>query len=264
MLIRILIPVAAMASLGLIFGFGLAYALKIFGIEIDPVVTRILSMLPGSNCGACGKAGCAAFAHALKAGEVSPSGCVVSSDEAREKIAGALGLDFKPKIRTTATLLCNGGARAKDKYSYSGIQSCKAASLVFGGFKQCSFGCLGLGDCVDACPFDAISMGPDGLPVVDEEKCTSCGKCVKACPKSLFAILPAEKAYYVKCSSKDPGPATARACKSGCIACGKCVKACPSEAVNVESNLSRIDPGKCRNIGKCFEVCPTKVIVKRG
>lgn len=262
-MIRILIPVAAMAVLGLIFGVGLAYALKIFGIKIDDKVFKILSMLPGTNCGACGKAGCAGFAEALAKGEAVPGGCAVSDDEARKAMTEFLGLTSAEKVKTVATLLCNGGARAKDKYAYRGIASCKAASLVFGGFKACSFGCLGLGDCVGVCPVDAIKMGSDGLPVVDENKCVSCGNCVKTCPKSLYLLLPASVKYYVKCSSKDTGPVTAKACKSGCIACLKCVSACPAGAVTVESNLSRVDPQKCRNIGKCFEACPTKVIAKR-
>lgn len=263
-LINIAVPVAVMAALGVAFGAALALALKVFGVKSDEAITRILSLLPGVNCGACGKPGCASFAEALAKGEVMPAGCVVSSEEARKSIAKLLGLDHSQKVRTTATVLCNGGVRAVDKYAYRGIRSCKAASLLFGGHKVCSFGCLGLGDCVDVCPFDAIKMGSDGLPVVDEAKCTSCGNCVKACPKSLYVLLPVSVKYYVKCSSKDPGGMTAKACRSGCIACMKCEKACPSLAAKVESNLSRIDPIRCQNIGKCFEVCPTKVVARRG
>ena len=262
-LTKVLTPVIAMAALGLVFGVGLAYALKIFGIEVDPAIFKILSLLPGSNCGACGRAGCAGFAEALKKGEAIPSGCVVSNDEARRSIAEVLGIEYNPKIKTVATLLCNGGTRAKDKFTYRGLKNCKAATLVFGGFKACAFGCLSLADCVETCPFDAITMGPDGLPVVNEKRCTACGKCVKTCPKNLFVLIRPSSNYYVKCSSRDPGALTAKLCKSGCIACMKCEKACPVGAVKVKSNLSRIDPEKCRNFGKCFEVCPTKVIVKR-
>jgi Na+-translocating ferredoxin:NAD+ oxidoreductase RNF subunit RnfB len=264
MIARIITPVAAMAVLGLIFGVGLAYALKLFGIQPDPKIFRLLSLLPGSNCGACGRAGCAAFAEALANGEVTPAGCVVSNEEARRSISDLLGLDHSRKAKAIATVLCNGGRRASDKYAYSGMRSCGAASLVFGGQKACSFGCLGLGDCAGACPFDAIRMGPDGLPVVDGARCTACGKCVKACPKGLYAILPIAVKYYVKCSSRDTGGATANVCKSGCIACMKCEKACPAGAVKVETNLSRIDPAKCQNMGKCFEICPTKVIRLRN
>lgn len=261
---NILTPVAAMAALGLIFGLGLAYALKIFGVKLDPKIFKILSFLPGSNCGACGKPGCAGFAEALAKGEAIPSGCVVSNAEARGSIARLLGLEAGEKLKTVAVNLCNGGRRAKDKYIYRGIQSCKAATLQFGGMKECVFGCLGLADCVKACPFGAITMSVDELPVVDEERCTACGKCVKACPKGLYTLQADACKYYVRCSSKDPGGMTMKVCLSGCIGCMKCVKACPEGAAAVSSNLSRIDPAKCQNIGKCFEVCPTKVIMKRG
>lgn len=264
MIAKILIPVAAMALLGLIFGVGLAYALKLFGIEIDPLISKLTSILPGANCGACGRAGCAGFAEALKKGEAVPSGCAVSDDEARRAIAGVLGIAHSDKTRMVAAVLCNGGKNAVDKYTYRGISSCKAASLVFGGYKACAFGCLGLGDCVVSCRFGAIKMGTDNLPVVDASKCTACAGCVKTCPKKLYVLLPKKCAYYVRCSSTDPGSVTAKVCKSGCIACLKCEKACPAAAVKVGSNLSRIDPDRCRNIGKCFEACPTKVIVKRG
>lgn len=263
MIANILIPVIAMAALGLIFGLGLAYALKLFGIQTDPAIFKILSMLPGTNCGACGKAGCAGFAEALKKGEAIPSGCVVSNEEARKSIAELLGIEHNPKVKTIATLLCNGGKRASDKYVYKGIRTCKAASLVFNGYKACAFGCLGFGDCVDVCPFDAIKMGEDNLPVVDPKRCTGCGNCIKVCPKNLYVLTPVTSNYYVKCNSKDPGNITMKVCKAGCIACLKCQKACPIAAVKVESNLSRIDPVKCQNIGKCFEVCPTKVIFRR-
>jgi len=261
--IRLITPVLTMAALGLFFGVGLAYVLKVFGVKVDPTVALIITKLPGVNCGACGKAGCAAFAVALKKGEAVPSECVVSDDESRKIVAQILGMDYNPKVKTIAAVLCNGGRRAKDKYSYRGIKNCKAASLVFGGHKACAFGCLGFGDCVGACPFGAIAMGDDGLPAVDGSKCTACGKCISACPKKLFEITPADRHYYVKCSSKDPGAVVMKVCGSGCIACRKCEKACPAGAISVENNLAKINYGKCQNMGKCFEVCPTKVVVKR-
>ncbi len=259
----ILIPAFTMAALGLAFGVGLAYALKIFGIEVDPTVALILSKLPGANCGACGKAGCSGFAEALKAKEVMPAACAVCEDDAREAIAEILGIEHKTKVKLIATLLCNGGNRAVDKFAYNGIKNCKAATLQFGGQKACEFGCLGFGDCVSGCPFGAISMGEDNLPAVDPEKCTACGICVDVCPKSLFSLLKIDKKYYVKCKSTDPGAVVTKVCKSGCIACGKCEKACPTGAIKVENNLAKIYCDKCENFGKCFEVCPTKVIVRR-
>jgi RnfABCDGE-type electron transport complex B subunit len=261
--LRLITPVVTMSALGLFFGVGLAYVLKIFGVKVDPTVALIITKLPGVNCGACGKAGCAAFAEALKKGEMTPSECVVSDDESRKIVAQILGIDYNPKVKTIATVLCNGGSRAKDKYEYRGIRNCKAASLIFGGHKVCAFGCLGLGDCVDVCPFGAITMSEDDIPVVDAGKCTACGKCVSVCPKKLFEITPFDKHYYVKCSSKDPGAVVMKACSAGCIACRKCEKACPPAAIKVENNLAKIDYRKCQNTGKCFEVCPTKVIAKK-
>lgn len=263
MIAGIMIPVIAMAGLGLVFGLGLAYALKIFGVEVDPTVALIITKLPGSNCGACGRAGCAGFADALVKGEAIPASCAVSNAEARKAIAGILGIEDTVKLKLIATVRCNGGTRSKDKYTYHGIRSCKAATLVFGGFKACAFGCLGLGDCAEVCPFDAIKIGDDGLPRVDPKKCTACGNCVKTCPKNLFALIAEKNAYYVACSSTDPGGAKAKVCSVSCIACKKCEKACPVAAIKVEANLSRFDYQKCQNIGKCFEVCPTKVIKKR-
>ena len=253
-----------MAALGLIFGVGLAYALKMFGIELDPVTHKILELLPGADCGVCGRAGCLRFAEALRKGEALPSGCTVSDEDSRRSISVLLGVEHKKKIKTIAEVLCNGGNRAKDKYAYKGIKTCKAATLVFGGYKECAFGCLGFGDCVEACPFDAIKMTSQNIPEVDPLKCTSCGKCVGACPKNLFALIPEMSHYYVKCSSKDPGSIVSKVCESGCIACLKCEKACPEAAIKVEYNLSKIDYVKCKNIGRCLEVCPTKIIIKRG
>jgi len=260
MLIQILIPVAAMAALGLIFGVGLAYALKLFGIEVDPLTFQILSKLPGSNCGACGRAGCAGFAEALRRGEAMPSGCVVSNDEARKAIAKLIGAADVSKEKRIASALCNGGTRAIDKFIYRGIKTCKADSLIFGGHKACFFGCLGWGDCARACPFGAITMSAAGLPEVDAARCTACGNCIKACPKGLFELIPERNKFYVKCRSTDTGAMTAKVCKGGCIACMKCEKACPVQAAKVESNLARIDYAKCENTGKCFEACPTGVI----
>lgn len=263
MIAQIVTPVIAMAALGLIFGTGLACALKVFRIEVDPTVLEILSKLPGVNCGACGKPGCAGFAEALKKGEVIPSNCSVTNEEARESIAQILGIEYSPKVKTIATVLCNGGKNAKDKYIYKGIESCKADTLIFGGHKKCDFGCLGHGDCVKVCPSGAIKIAEQGIPEVSPERCTACGKCVEACPKSLISLTPVKNAYYVKCSSKDRGAVTAKICKGGCIACRKCEKACSISAIKVESNLSKIDYEKCQNMGKCFEVCPTEVIIRR-
>ncbi len=263
MIIHILTPVIAMAALGLIFGLGLAYALKIFGIQIDPKAALIIARLPGANCGACGKAGCAGFAEALVNGEAIPSSCVVSNEEARKSIAELLGIEHNVKIKTIATLICKGGVNAKDKFVYKGIKGCKAAMLTFGGQKVCKYACVGFGDCAIVCPFDAIIMGPDNLPHIDADKCTACGKCVHICPKKVLTLTPVDKIFHIGCNSNDKGADVVKACKIGCIACGKCKKACPVNAIIIENNLAKIDYNICKNHGKCFEVCPMHTIYKR-
>ena len=261
MIARILIPVAVMAGLGILFGFGLAYALKLFGITSDEIIEKILSKLPGSNCGACGKAGCAGFAIALQKGQAQPSGCVLSKEDTRKSIAEILGIDFDKTAEKKAIVLCNGGNNAKDKYKYTGIKTCKAATLLFGGYKACTYGCIGFGDCKASCPFGAIEMD-DNLPRIDLRKCTGCGNCVKVCPKNITALNTADNKYYVKCSSNDTGPYVRKVCFQGCIGCGICAKL-SNGAFVVSNNLARPDNEKIKNITNGDEImikCPTKVI----
>ena len=265
MIERLLTPIFVMTGLGLFFGLGLAYILKLFAIEIDPTAALIITKLPGANCGACGKAGCAGFAEALKNGEAIPSGCTVSSDEARQSIAEILGVEYNPKVKTIACVHCAGGDAAIDKYTYKGIASCKAATLVFGGHKVCGYGCLGLGDCLRSCPFDAIRI--EGcLPRIDPAKCVACGNCVKACPRGIISLesFDKDKIVIVACRSRDKGPAVRKACPKGCIACGVCQKQSGGVFV-VEDNLAGIDrvlaAAKEPDWEKVMEKCPTKVII---
>lgn len=261
---EIIIPVLSLGILGLLFGIGLAIASKKLAVQIDPRLEKIAGLLPGSNCGACGAAGCFGFAESLLGGKLSADGCRVSADAVKEKIAGLLGQKLEKKIKSTAILHCNGGTRVKDKFLYQGIETCVAANLVLGGQKECVFGCLGFGDCVLACPFGAITMSAEGLPLVDPKKCRACNKCVVACPKKLFSLVPISGKIYVACSSHDLGKDTKAVCSVGCIACRLCEKACKFDAIHVINNLAVIDYNKCTSCGECVKVCPVKTILVRG
>jgi len=256
----VIISTAAISILAIIFGLGLAIASKVFAIDTDPRVDKVLENLPGANCGACGTAGCSSLAEAIVKGEKPIDACPVITPEARKIIGDVMGVNVVQKERSVAVLLCNGGNSVGEKHRYSGVPDCQAAALLHGGYKLCDYGCLGLGTCSEACPFEAIMMGDDGLPEVLEERCKACGKCFEACPKGLFVIQPLSKAVHVRCKSCDKGAYTKKVCPAGCIGCKKCEKECPVQAIKVDNFLARIDYGKCIACGKCAKVCPQGAI----
>ena len=195
-------------------------------------------MLPGNNCGACGLPGCRAFAEKTISGEIKPSECPVGDADAANEIADFLGVDAGEAVKKVARLLCAGGKDvAIHMTEYEGHQSCRSASAVGGGSKGCRYGCLGFGDCMDVCTFDAIVMGPTGLPIVDPDKCTSCGDCVEICPKSLYEIFPLEQRVIVQCKSELEGDEMLETCKVGCTACSKCVADAPQGLLKMKRNL---------------------------
>ncbi len=262
---NILVPVLTLTGLGLAFGVGLAIAAKKFCVVTDPRLEEVLNKLPGANCGACGMPGCRGFAEGLLQGKCSVEQCVVAKEEARREIAAILGVEGKEKVKASAVLHCNGGSiRVKDKFDYRGPKECVAANLVMKGPRECIYGCIGFGTCAQVCPFGAITMSEECLPVVDMDKCRACNKCVEACPKKLFTLVPVKQNVYVACRSNDPGRDTKTACIVGCIACRLCEKACKFDAIHVINNVAVIDYNKCTSCGECVEACPCKTIRVRG
>lgn len=178
-----------MGGLGVAVGAGLAMASKVFYVWVDPKIEAVEGALPGANCGGCGLPGCAANAEAIVKGKASPNSCVAAGEETAEAIAAILGVSIEAKEPDIARPGCYFGTDDADlKYIYNGLSDCRAASLLSGGMKVCSIGCLGLGSCAKACPFGAIVMGPEGLPVVLEDKCTGCGTCERVCPKHIITL----------------------------------------------------------------------------
>lgn len=259
----LLISVVSMGALGGLFGAGLAWASRKFAVQVDPRIDAIEEALPGANCGGCGQAGCRNFAEALVEGKVSVNGCPVGGSEVAAKLAEIMGVEVGDSDeRLVAKVRCRGGRQeATQRADYIGITDCRAALLVGNGPKGCEYGCLGLGSCVEACPFDAIRMGPNGIPVVDTEACTACGNCVAACPQDLIALVPESKQVHVLCRSFDKGKDVRQNCQVGCIGCKACEKVCPVDAIHVTNFLAEIDYDKCINCGACAAKCPTKAIV---
>jgi electron transport complex protein RnfB len=247
--------------MGLLFGALLAFASKKFSVETDPRIEDIRNVLPGANCGACGYPGCDGFAAAVAAGVAPVDGCTVGGAAVAKEVGSIMGIEVAAKEKLLARVLCQGDCEAaKDKYEYKGVRDCVAASMLADGPKGCRYGCLGLGTCVRACPFDAIYISDKGLAVVDWDKCTGCGKCVQACPKGLIELIPESSLVQVLCISKDPGKEVRDNCKVGCIGCRQCVRACRFDAIEFADNLARIDYSKCVNCMLCAEKCPTGTI----
>lgn len=262
----ILISILSMVGLGVFFGSILAVADKTMGIKVDKRIAGIEEILPGLNCGACGYAGCQSFAVALSQKNVEVNGCLPGGDETSSALAILLGVEKKERVKSVAVLHCNADFDKRKKYAeYKGIKTCGAANRIFGGGLACRYGCLGLGDCKDICPFGALTMA-NGLPVVNSAKCTSCGKCVKICPRNLYSIeqFSNNEITSVACSSLDKGPVVKNVCGVGCIGCKICEKL-SGEVFEVKDNLAKVNYTKVQpdmDWDKMINKCPTKVIVK--
>jgi RnfABCDGE-type electron transport complex B subunit len=209
-----------MGGLGLIVGVGLAVASKIFYVYIDPKILAVEDALPGANCGGCGLPGCSANAEAIVAGRAAPNSCVAAGEETAIEIAQIIGASIEAKEPDIARPGCSYGvADADTKYDYLGMPDCRAVALLNGGMKVCSIGCLGLGTCARACPFDAISMGPEGLPVVDEERCTGCGTCERVCPKGIINLSSTTRRILKEYTTDECTTPCQRACPAGINIC---------------------------------------------
>ena len=259
--LNILFAVLVLGALGLIFGAVLAIAGKVFAVEKDERYDAILELLPGANCGGCGFAGCASYADAIVNEGADVTCCPASTDEARTEIARIMGVQLTKNERLTALVRCNGGNRSKKKFEYSGLSDCVAAMRVAGGPLECQYGCLGMGTCVNACPFGAIAINENGVAEVNSEICTGCLKCVAACPRNIIIPVPYTADVNVVCASHEKGAVLRKICDIGCLGCKLCVKTCKYDAIHVEDNLASIDYTKCTGCGECAEKCPRHLIV---
>lgn len=255
--------VLILGGLGLTFGILIALAHRRLWVWEDPRIDSVTELLPGSNCGACGLAGCRAFAEGLVAGKIQPAGCTVMSPSDVEMVAELLGVEAGEAHRRVARLLCAGGcSAAPPRVEYRGLGTCAAAAAVAAGGKGCPWGCLGFGDCEVACDFEALVMNGDALPVVLPERCTACGDCVDACPKDLFTLMPLEQRLIVQCRSRLEGDEIEEVCRVACTACGKCVQDAAPGLISIVDGLAVIDYSKNELAGpEATARCPTGAIV---
>ncbi len=236
-----LVALVLLAVIGVIMGVVIGLAGKFFAVPVDPRIEKVTEMLPGANCGGCGRAGCADFAKAVVAGEVAPSVCPVNSPEAIEQIAAFLGISAGAGEKKVAVILCGGNkTHARQAALYNGVSDCVSASLIGGGAKGCTYGCLGLATCVRACPFNAIEL-VNGLAVVHNEICTGCGNCVDKCPRKLIKLVPKSTGIHVYCSSPEKAPTKKKVCEAACIGCRKCAKNAAEGQIEMQGFLARVN-----------------------
>jgi len=263
MIIEFLIAAGLMGGIGVILAIVLAIADKKFYVWEDPRIDQVEGMLPLANCGACGCPGCRAFAEKAVKGEIAPGRCTVNSPAGILKIAQFLKVDAGREEKRVARLACAGGVHvARQKANYAGLESCRAAALVSGGGKGCSWGCLGLADCARVCEFAAIHMDPHGLPVVTESKCTACGDCVDVCPKGLFSIHEVSHRLWVACRNQLNGDLAEAECEVACTACGRCAADAPAGLIDIVGNLAVVDYSRNSQATPVpIQRCPTGAIV---
>ena len=267
---EIFIAIGILGGLGLVFGLILAAASKVFHVEADPRLELLNECLPGANCGGCGYAGCSGYAEAVLEGRTEIGRCASGGNACAQAMAAIMGTEAGEVARKVAMVRCSGEknydkdgnlvAGARLKANYEGLRDCLAASKVGGrGPLACKYGCLGFGNCVKACKYDAIRV-VNGVARVNEERCVGCMSCAAACPRDLIVAVEPNRNVVIACNSMAKGAVTTRGCTIGCIGCGLCKKICPHDAITVENNLAVIDYSKCDNCGLCATVCPKRLI----
>ncbi|MGI9532523.1 Fe-S cluster domain-containing protein [Lutimonas sp.] len=268
MTLSIVYSAVLLASIGLVAATILYIVSKKFYVYENPLIADVDEILPAANCGGCGSPGCKAFAEKLvNTEDISDLFCPVGGNDVMKEVAVLLEKEVAEKDPTVAVLRCQGGCDVRPKTTiYQGPRSCAISSLVYGGETDCQYGCLGDGDCVDVCDFDAMYMDEKtGLPVIITDKCTSCGACVKACPRDIIEMRPKNKRdlkIFVGCLNEDKGGIARKACNVACIGCNKCEEICPKDAVVMTDTLAYIDPHLCTLCRKCVDVCPTDSIIE--
>ena len=270
MLIVILLAAGVMLSLALFMTFVLGWANETMKVAVDPQIEKINEALPGANCGGCGFVGCNDYAEALVQSSAALDLCPVGGSSVAEKIAEILGVSLEESHPYRPAVHCVAGYGDKlGRNEYRGEKTCIAANLV-SGVQGCAYGCLSLGDCANACTFDAVRL-IDGKIEIDYDKCVGCGACEKACPRKVISMVPfkTEQMYVVACSNKDFGKDVKAVCKVGCIGCKSCTRLAEG-LFQAKDNLSLIDynqydPSEVEEmISVVLKKCPAKSIVKIG
>ncbi len=262
----LLYTIISLSTLGLVAAIILYFVAQKFKVFEDPKIDLVEESLPGANCGGCGFPGCRNFAEAcVKADNLENLNCPVGGNETMANVAKILGLEAVEAEPQVAVIRCSGSFENRPRTnSYEGAQNCTIVHNLYTGDTDCPYGCLGLGECVDACNFDAMYMDKKtGLPVIIDDNCVACGACVEACPRDIIELRKRNKKdrkIFVSCVNEDKGGIAKKYCSVTCTGCTKCFKVCPFDAITMNNNLAFIDSEKCKLCRKCVVECPTEAI----
>ncbi|MCG8535335.1 MAG: RnfABCDGE type electron transport complex subunit B [Pseudomonadales bacterium] len=157
-----LAAVVVLTLMGLILGFLLGFAARLFHVDADPLVEEITTMMPGTHCGQCGFAGCSPAAEAIAKGEAEITCCPPGGKQLAAQLAEKLGIE--------ANL---------DDMKEGNFYAVINADL-----------CTGCTRCYKVCPTDAIVGANKQIHMVIANACTSCGACIKACPENCVSLEP--------------------------------------------------------------------------
>jgi len=259
---------ATLVAMAVVFSYILGWANQAFHVETDPRVEQVMDALPGANCGGCGFVGCYEYAEAVAMDGEAVNKCTVGGEGCATELAGIMGVAVTASFPYRPVVHCSATFEERLKRSpYKGERNCLAANLI-SDIQGCVYGCLGFGDCRNACDYDAIHV-VDGLATVDYEKCIGCGACAKVCPRNVISIVPfkAERILAVTCSNRDFGKDVKAVCTVGCIGCKACTRS--SKLFTIEDNLSTLnydayDPADMADLDKAVEKCPRKSLLFIG
>lgn len=263
MILNSIIGILFVSIIAFILGFGLAFLAKIFHVKQDPKIERVNEILPGSNCGACGYAGCVAYAQAIVNDDAPINLCTAGGGDVVDKLGDLLGKNADAAVRMTAKVFCLGDDNiAKKDYHFNGEEDCLAVYNYFEGERACKYACIGKGNCMRVCPVDAIKRDELNRVWVDSNICIGCEKCVAVCPTNVIHMVPLNGKFFVACSSHYNGKTVREICQKGCIACKICEKVTTdADRIKVVDNLAIVGYTSDKDLNTAALKCPVNVIV---